>query len=409
MNLDELFDRLICLVYPPRCVLCGELVEYDDMWCGRCEWTRAEPVPARQRQGLRDAAAAVEYSGNARLAVWRIKRRADKRTLLFFAEKMRDILQDRWGDVRFDVLVPVPASESRRKERGFNQAEELAKVLGHMANLPVASDALTRSESSRTQHDLTARQRWDNALESYRAGAADAVANRTVLLVDDVHTTGATLSACATRLLEMGAASVYAVTATKTHTHTPGAARPEGASLVVALLADPMDQAEDTLAAEALKQDLDDALNRLLAREEAGGFFLIPECGPAVWAGELLLQKKKADPSLTLELAVPYTDLAASWPQRAAKQDLSRYRELLGSPAIKKSYPPDRDLRPDSYARCVRYILERSHHLLALWSGKPGPVADAIASAQALQLPCTVLEADRYLELETTRQNKSDA
>jgi ComF family protein len=110
-----------------------------------------------------------------------------------------------------DAVVPVPLHSSRRRERGFNQAADLAAGLG----LPV-SRSLRRIRATVPQAELPAGRRHRNVRRAFRAtGAAAALRARTVVLIDDVSTTGATLEACARALLESGVKEVRALTAAR--------------------------------------------------------------------------------------------------------------------------------------------------------------------------------------------------
>jgi ComF family protein len=121
------------------------------------------------------------------------------------------------------LAVPVPLHRSRERTRGFNQARELARHL----QLPMA-DVLVRTRRTDTQADLPAERRHTNVrgafavlpgpktvLPGLEARPADVLKDRVVVLVDDVRTTGATLCACASALLDAGAAEVRALTAAR--------------------------------------------------------------------------------------------------------------------------------------------------------------------------------------------------
>ena len=113
-----------------------------------------------------------------------------------------------------DAAVAVPLHARRRRERGFNQAADLARELG----LPVVV-ALARTRHTDTQTALPAQERHANVAEAFRATRhARALAGASVVLVDDVRTTGATLEACAVVLKEAGVREVFALTAARVAT-----------------------------------------------------------------------------------------------------------------------------------------------------------------------------------------------
>jgi ComF family protein len=117
--------------------------------------------------------------------------------------------------VDVDLIVPVPSHPTRLRSRGFNQAELLASELSTISELPIDSHLLIRAVNSPSQLRTTSRdQRWDNVQGDFqtRASANDL----RILLVDDLVTTGATMSACATALKEAGASSVIGLAVART-------------------------------------------------------------------------------------------------------------------------------------------------------------------------------------------------
>jgi ComF family protein len=110
------------------------------------------------------------------------------------------------------LVVPVPLHPRRQRERGFNQASLLARRVGRAWRVPVRDDALVRAVATPSQTELDAPARRANVRGAFRVRRPDAVAGHHVLLVDDILTTGATLSECARCLREGGAATVGALT-----------------------------------------------------------------------------------------------------------------------------------------------------------------------------------------------------
>lgn len=219
MDYTEILDRFISVFFPQRCLFCGEVVEYDDFWCGRCAIDGKPPIAKHgrverdSRHSFADALAAAQFSGGVRKLIWRLKEKDDRRILRFFAGEMLAVMSEHWGLAKFDAVVPVPSTASKMKERGFNPAEMLARHVGRGAGIPVHSGALMRLEATKVQRGLTAAERRVNAAKSYALGMAESLTGKTVLLVDDVFTTGSTADACSRKLLEAGANSVYVVTA----------------------------------------------------------------------------------------------------------------------------------------------------------------------------------------------------
>jgi ComF family protein len=114
----------------------------------------------------------------------------------------------RWA---VDLLVPVPLGQGRLKERGYNQSELIGFPLSLALGLPYARQALARTRETRSQVGLSIGERHDNVHGAFEASPGR-VKGRSVLLLDDVATTGATIASCAIALRAAGSADVFAVT-----------------------------------------------------------------------------------------------------------------------------------------------------------------------------------------------------
>jgi ComF family protein len=124
-----------------------------------------------------------------------------------------------------DVLVPVPLHKNRLRERGFNQAAMLAHQLSKQVHLAVDEETLVRQRATASQVDLDTEERKRNVHDAFRC-TTNALADRRVLLIDDVCTTGATLEACAVALEDRGTRCVQALTLARARSESNDTERP---------------------------------------------------------------------------------------------------------------------------------------------------------------------------------------
>ena len=117
-----------------------------------------------------------------------------------------------------DTIIPIPLGKRRLKERGYNQVAMVAKPLSLQMGIDCSPAAMVRIRETRSQVGLSATERKQNVLHAFKADK-NKVRDRTVLLMDDVSTTGATLSSAAEALYESGAKEVYAITIARALPH----------------------------------------------------------------------------------------------------------------------------------------------------------------------------------------------
>ena len=210
MNLKAIADTALRLVFPPRCVLCGR---EDVLLCAPCHRT----LPARldadalpKLSAVRAARAVWPYEGHVHRIVRQYKYAGLRALAPLLAAEMSDVLRT-WNPP-VSVIAHVPGHKSRLRERGFDQAELLAREVSAASGIPAVS-ALTRTRETRARaRTLSIAQRADNVRAAFTAADPDAARGRAILLIDDVITTGATLRESARALREAGAAGVWALT-----------------------------------------------------------------------------------------------------------------------------------------------------------------------------------------------------
>ncbi|MGD2146880.1 MAG: ComF family protein [Anaerolineae bacterium] len=133
--------------------------------------------------------------------------------LTVLAEPLGRLMVECWSRLPTltDVLVPVPLHKSHLRTRGFNQAALLAYQLANHVHLPVDEKTLIRHRATASQFRLTTAERRENVSGAFRC-LSDALSGKSVLVIDDVCTTGSTLEACALALMDGGARRVQALT-----------------------------------------------------------------------------------------------------------------------------------------------------------------------------------------------------
>jgi len=225
---EPYLDALADLFYPRRCAACDRrssdvlcrgcfeaLPRIEGPVCGRCGLPTAFEVfvcdaCAGVDFGFESARAPLMYDGVGKEIVHALKYRGYRAVVeRVMAPLMVGTLD---SGSRFDAVVPVPLHRSRLRKRGFNQAELMAKAVAKEINAP-ASDRMEAVRKTRDQVELTAPERKANVSGAFRTRVS--VSGR-VLLVDDVFTTGATMSECAKTLTQAGAAEVHALSLCRT-------------------------------------------------------------------------------------------------------------------------------------------------------------------------------------------------
>lgn len=221
--------ELLAILFPERCVCCDKVIPPLIGCCDTCRQGLSLIVPPvcencgagldecvchRHHRHFERCAAPFYYEGTVRRGILRLKEQNDPQIAEFFAGYMAQVVRREYSTWRFDWIIPVPLTESRKKGRGFNQSERLAKCLSAELGIPV-STCLRKISETRPQKELSAVERSGNLLGAFDVAGADISGTR-ILLVDDLATTGSTLDECAKTLKVYGASQVYAVTAART-------------------------------------------------------------------------------------------------------------------------------------------------------------------------------------------------
>jgi ComF family protein len=239
-QLDALCDAALALVYPLRCAACAAagvearmdapacadcwrattIFTGDETCCWKCGAQAAGDLPPEKRTAVRcrrcdadgfTAARAIgRYEGALRASILTLKhepRVSARLGRLLFEAQRRPPLD------AATRIVPVPLHAERLRERGFNQATLLARTLSALSALPLDEWSIVRDvHTPRHRAGMDARARRETVERAFRVERPRLIAGERILLIDDVFTTGATVSACAQALKDAGAREVFVLT-----------------------------------------------------------------------------------------------------------------------------------------------------------------------------------------------------
>lgn len=186
----------------PLCCRCGKkLSDCEAEYCGDC---------GRRRHLFTAGRALYEY-GDIAPALYRFKYEGCREYAGFFGRELASQLGGYIRSLKPDGLVPIPMYPAKERRRGYNQASLLAQALGRELNLPVYPKLVSRNRNTRPLKELNSEERVNNLKRAFNL-AQNGVKLKTIILVDDIYTTGSTMDQVSTVLLAGGCKRVYFVT-----------------------------------------------------------------------------------------------------------------------------------------------------------------------------------------------------
>ncbi len=225
----EFCGMLLDIVYPRRCPVCDKAVKpFGNLICEECKdkikYIKA-PFCHKCGKELRDSRAVLCHDcqnrehvydrGMALFAyksvsdsIYRFKYRGRQEYAAYYGERIAAMLGSRILALKPDALIPVPIHESKRKARGYNQAELIAMEVGKLLNIPVEAEYIKRVRNTTPMKELSAQERQNNLKKAFKICRNDVKLN-TAILVDDIYTTGSTIDAMAKELRLAGVKHIY--------------------------------------------------------------------------------------------------------------------------------------------------------------------------------------------------------
>jgi len=233
MTGNRFLNRCLDIVYPPRCPACNEIslgsqlgfcqecfgkIHFvNEPWCLKC----GKPIEEEEMEYCSDCMerphffdqgrSPLVYDDYVRKSIYRFKYNSKKEYARYYAKIINDTLHRKIKSWKAQALIPVPLHKSKLNKRGFNQSYLIAKELSKYVNIPVMDNILVRQNQTKVQKNLGAKERENNLKKAFIV-RKNSVKLNTVIIIDDIYTTGSTIDAISKVLKESGVGKVYFVT-----------------------------------------------------------------------------------------------------------------------------------------------------------------------------------------------------
>lgn len=219
----KLRNSLANALFPARCAYCGEVITGSKTTCDICAkklkqietnclccgYDKKDCVCGKKAHHYKAITAPFYYQGLPEQAVKSLKFSGKAYVADEMSHRIAEKVKADFKEIPFDVITSVPLFWRRKQERGFNQTDLIAKQVGQRLAIPFCPNLVKKIFETKPQHDLPAKRREGNVIGAFNVVKPELVKDKTILLIDDVSTTGATLNECARTLKIYGAAEIY--------------------------------------------------------------------------------------------------------------------------------------------------------------------------------------------------------
>jgi len=216
---NSIIEYFLRMIFPPRCICCDCVlaVNTQKYVCDDCE--KSIPHINQHQFGnpagksISNIYCAFDYEKGIRKAIHRLKFNDMPGNAKILVDMSYPLIENYLAGVsaqlelkgKYDIVIPVPVHSKRRRERGYNQSELIARSLSNKLNIPVISRTLVKRKNTPPQSSLAKDERYRNLEGAFHVKKPYLIEGKRVLLVDDVTTTGSTLEQCGKVLLQAGA------------------------------------------------------------------------------------------------------------------------------------------------------------------------------------------------------------
>lgn len=223
VKLRRLYRFLVDIILPNRCPCCDKFIKWDKFICNDCtkkivyadekvcsKCGKAECI-CNKGVYYDGCITLTYYEGVVKEGIHRLKYSRGMNFAYFFDDEIVRKLYERGYSQIADIITCVPMTKSSKAERGYNQSEEIAKIIANKINVPVIPYLLRKQFNNVSQHSLSEKERYEAVKDLFVINKKYDIKDKTIILCDDVLTTGSTLNECSRILKEHGAKAIYCV------------------------------------------------------------------------------------------------------------------------------------------------------------------------------------------------------
>lgn len=205
----SIFEIILDLIYPQVCSICGGLNKKS--LCNKCKIKlekefkfQTDNYEEDKTKNFVEHHYFFKYEDIIRSQILSLKFHQKPyiyKTIAFFLENHQKSFENL---KKYDIIIIVPISKKRKKERGYNQSELIAKEIAKIINVQIIKKIIYKIKNTVPQSSLNKRQREENAKGAYEAKNIEKIENKNILIIDDIYTTGNTVNECARVLVQKG-------------------------------------------------------------------------------------------------------------------------------------------------------------------------------------------------------------
>ncbi len=207
----KITDAVSDIFFTARCPYCTTVIKRTEYACKECKKSFPNSITIRYAVGGYRCCSPFPYSGKFKKAVQRFKFNNCGSFSKPLSYAMFKSIETILKDENFDLITSVPMHKNTKRERGYNQADLLAKRFSEFSGIPYA-ETLEKFKENKTQHSIKAKERAKNVRGVYRIIDKSLVKGKKILIIDDIITTGNTLGECARILTKAGCGKICCAT-----------------------------------------------------------------------------------------------------------------------------------------------------------------------------------------------------